>query len=102
MSGRKKMNSILQRSDTHQCYLCSIEGRFPFKDWLHKHHIFNGPNRPISEANGFVCKLCPDCHERVHVDIKARNILKEICQREYEKTHSREEFMDLIGKNYLD
>ena len=27
--------------------------------------------------------------------------LKCICQREYEKTHTREEFIDLIGKNYI-
>lgn len=28
--------------------------------------------------------------------------LKQECQRKYEETHSREEFMALIGKNYLD
>ena len=28
--------------------------------------------------------------------------LKRECQREYETTHSREEFMALIGRNYLD
>jgi hypothetical protein len=28
--------------------------------------------------------------------------LKQDCQRKYEETHSREEFMRLIGKNYLD
>lgn len=32
------------------------------------------------------------------LDIK----LKQDCQRKYEETHSREEFIELIGKNYLD
>jgi hypothetical protein len=28
--------------------------------------------------------------------------LKQHCQREFEKTHTREEFIKLIGRNYLD
>ena len=27
--------------------------------------------------------------------------LKQICQRKFEETHSREEFMAIIGRNYL-
>jgi hypothetical protein len=29
-------------------------------------------------------------------------MLKQHCQMEYEKTHSREDFIKLIGRNYLD
>ena len=28
--------------------------------------------------------------------------LKQICQAEFEKTHSREEFMHIFGRNYLE
>lgn len=38
----------------------------------------------------------------VHFDRALDLYLKREQQREYEKTHSREDFMRLIGKNYQD
>lgn len=92
------MNSILQTRK--QCYIThSTVG-------LHKHHIFGGANRNISEANGFWVWLRDDLHnmsrDGVHQDYKLNLKLKQDCQRKYEKTHNRQEFMSLIGKNYLD
>lgn len=98
-SGLKKMsNSILQKRK--QCYIThSTIG-------LHKHHIFGGANRNISEENGFWVWLCGELHnlsnDGVHSDYRLNLRLKQDCQREFEKTHSREEFVRLIGKNYLD
>ena len=81
------------------CFMCGCTGP------THIHHIFFGVNRPISDREGFTAYLCPGCHEwepwAVHVNRSSNYMLKAICQFEYEKTHSREEFMDLIGKNYL-
>lgn len=74
---------------------------------LHKHHVFFGvKNRKISEQNGFTVKLCLLDHEGtdgVHgkngheLDLQ----LKRACQEEYEKTHTRAEFIGLIGKSYI-
>ena len=93
------MNSILQ--DRKECYFTKAT------TGLHKHHIYYGTGqRQISEDNGFTVWLRGDLHnmskDGVHFN-KARDLrLKRACQRKYEETHSRDEFMALIGRNYLD
>ena len=37
----------------------------------------------------------------VHFDYPKDIYLKQLCQSIYEQTHTRKEFMQLIGKNYL-
>lgn len=63
-------------------------------------------NRKISEKNGFKVWLCAEHHNMsnnsVHFNREMSLILKKLYQKEYEKTHSREEFIKLIGRNYLD
>lgn len=93
-------DSILQNEK-----VCYITGR---TDNLHKHHIYFGnPNRKISEKNGFWVYLTGELHnqsnEGVHcINGKALDLrLKQDCQRKFEETHSRKEFMELIGMNYL-
>lgn len=93
------MKSILQ--DRKECYFTkSTTG-------LHEHHIYYGTGqREISEQNGFKVWLRGDLHnlskDGVHFN-KARDLrLKRACQRKFEETHTRAEFMKLIGRNYLD
>lgn len=91
------MNSILQ--DQKECYLTHA------KQELHKHHIYGGKNRLVSEQNGFFVYLRHDWHVGttycVHHNPLLDKRLKQQCQQAYELTHSREEFMRLIGRNYL-
>lgn len=60
----------------------------------------------ISEEHGFKVKLCPKHHrtgtDAVHQNIKNLRMLQKDAQREYEKTHTRQQFMELIGRNYLE
>lgn len=94
------MKSIIQDKDC--CWVCGTTNN------LHKHHIFYGTaNRKISEQNGFVVKLCARHHnasdQGVHFNKVLDLNLKQVCQREYESQgHTREEFIKLIGRNYLD
>ena len=75
---------------------------------LHKHHIYAGGRRKISEDNGFWVYLIGYYHNQSNEGVHGKNghalelKLKQMCQRKYEETHSREEFLALIGKNYLD
>ena len=96
--GEKETKSIIQTEK--ECY---VTGR---TEGLHKHHISGGPNRQISEKNGFYIWLIPTFHnlsdKGIHFDKAFDLNVKRACQREYEKTHSREEFMKLIGRNYLE
>ena len=81
------------------CYLCGLRCK------THRHHIFDGPNRRLSEEDGLVVHLCPSCHNmgpvNVHNNIKIRRILQAKGQMWYEETHTREEFMKRYGRNYL-
>lgn len=91
--------SILQ--DEKVCY---VTGRSDCV--LHKHHIYGGvANRPISEIEGFFVYLLPQFHnmsdEGVHFNKEFDLHLKQTCQRKYEETHTRAEFVALIGRNYL-
>lgn len=89
--------SILQ--DDRTCYLCGrVSG-------LECHHIFaGGANRPISEKYGLKVWLCHDCHtgnEGAQYNREKNQRLKQDAQFAFEKTHTRGEWMELIGKNYL-
>ena len=72
---------------------------------LHKHHIYGGPNRKISEKIGACVYLCPEHHNMsnnsVHMNRNMDLKLKRMYQKKYEEMHSREEFILLIGKSFL-
>lgn len=92
----KKCKSILQKSK--YCFICGKQ------EGLELHHIYFGPLRKISDANGFTVYLCSEHHrgdKGPHMDHKTDRILKRMCQRRYEKDHSREEFIALIGRNFI-
>lgn len=82
------------------CFVCGITYG------IQKHHIYGGGNRQMSEKNGFWVYLCPRHHTRtiysVHgdPDHKLDNELKKICQTVYERDHTREEFIKLVGRSY--
>lgn len=92
------MRSILQ--DKKECYVTHR------KSGLHKHHIYAGyGTRQICEREGFYIYLIPELHnlsdKGIHFDKAFDLRIKRLCQAEYEKTHTRAEFMALIGRNYL-
>ena len=73
---------------------------------LEYHHIYFGRNRKVSDENGFTVWLCRYHHRdsrlSAHQDRKTDLILKRLCQAMFELEHSREDFMKLIGRNYLE
>lgn len=85
-------------SNEKKCYICG-------SPYVHLHHIYPSGNRKISDKNGFTVYLCPKHHnmsnEGVHFNKALDLYFKQICQMEYEKTHSRDDFRKLIGKSYL-
>lgn len=93
------MNSIIQ-SDPEFCFYPDC-GR-PATDW---HHIFGGPNRKLSEADGLKIHCCHECHMRIHngPESKARmEALHRLGQEKYEaRIGSRADFMKRYGKNWL-
>lgn len=91
--------SIMQ--ETKSCYICATTYN------LHCHHIYFGmANRKQSEKYGFKVWLCAKHHNMsdvgVHFNSSLDLMLKRRCQELFERTHSRGEFMRIIGKNYLE
>lgn len=73
-------------------------------DYCHKyskrldpHEVYGGSNRQRSMKNKFIKLLCPKCHSNE----KIINQLRIDVQKEYEKNHTREDFIKIIGKSYL-
>ena len=90
----KNRYSILT-NDMEHCLIC----KSPFVDI---HEIYGGSNRKVSMKNGFTVPLCREHHRTATIDSFASTFLKVKCQKEFEKEHTREEFISLIGRNYLD
>lgn len=92
------MDSILQKEK--RCYVCGA------REGLHRHHVFCGTGRRWqSETHGFVVYLCAAHHNAspagVHFDRSLDLRIRRDCQKKYEETHTREQFLAVIGRNYL-
>lgn len=74
---------------------CEYCGRYFEK--LDPHEVYGGSNRKRSIKYGFVKLLCRKCHSNEQILLE----LKKKVQKEFEKTHTREEFIEIIGKSYL-
>ena len=89
------------------CYFCGDEP-------VHKHHVFYGSNRQMSEKYGCVVYLCWYHHEhpqegvhwtdpKNHLIGKAHDLfLKQLFQGEWEKRFgTREDFIKAFGRSWL-
>ena len=90
--------SILQKEKA--CLICDTTQN------VECHHVYFGTaNRKVSEKHGFTVWLCNHHHtgsrNSVHQNRELDLMLKKAMQMVYEIDHSREEFMELIGRNYL-
>ena len=87
-------------SDDKECWVCKT------KEDLHRHHIYGGPNRGLSEAMGCWVYLCARHHnmsnQGVHFNHDLDIFLKKICQRAWEKRYGdTEKFRIFFGRSYL-
>lgn len=91
------MKSII--TDSKKCYFCL---RTPTE----KHHCLYGrANRRKADKYGLTVQLCREHHtgkngvhtHRPDLDLK----LKQIAQKCFEETYSREKFIEEFGKSYI-
>lgn len=97
------------------CYLCQRTTH------THLHHIIHaGVNKKKQEKMGLICYLCVDCHTGAYgvhgtwgaerdQDLKRKaqyeweqKYIKEYPYKNHAKEAAREEWMKMIGRNYLD
>ena len=80
-------------NDLEHCFIC---GQSP----VDIHEIYGGCNRKQSMIYGFCMPLCRKHHSEITLNNILSNELKQVCQSKFEKTHTRDEFMAIIGRNY--
>jgi hypothetical protein len=86
--------SILQTE--RECYIC---GRLDVEE----HHCIHGSsNRKNAERCGLKVWLCWKHHKKLHEDRDMDLYFIRLAQSKFEETHTREEFMAIFGKNWLD
>lgn len=96
----KKLWSVFT-DDMEHCYFTGLPEP-------HRHHIFYGSRRKISEEYGFVIPLAPHLHEfgkcSVHehpnsgLDLRLKRMAQEYFENHY---GSREEFIEVFGKSWM-
>lgn len=75
--------------------ICEFCGNYSKQ--LDPHEVYGGSNRKRSIKHKFVKLICRKCHGN-------EDIIKQLridTQKEYMKTHIKEEFIKLIGKSYI-
>ncbi len=90
----KNRVSILT-NDLTRCIVCGNK-----KD--HLHEVFPGKNRINSMKEHMVLPLCIYHHIQIHNDSQMALYWKRLCQKIFEKSHTREEFINIFGRSYLD
>lgn len=75
--------------------ICEVCGKYSKR--LDPHEVYGGSNRKRSIKSKFVKLICPRCHSNEAII----NQLRIDTQKEYMKTHTKEEFINLIGKSYI-
>ena len=97
---KKKSNKLakLERQrdkDIVKSGICEYCGQYSKR--LDPHEVYGGSNRKRSIKHKFVKLICPKCHSNEVII----NQLRIDTQKEFEKEHTKEEFIKLIGKSYI-
>lgn len=91
------MKSIVQKDK--KCFICGTE------IGLERHHIFGAANRQKSERYGLTVWMCHYHHneppEGAHYNKDTADLLHEVGQYAFEQTHTRKQFLQEFGRNYL-
>lgn len=74
--------------------------------YVEHHHVFFGTaNRKVSDKYGYVVELCHYHHNEppmgVHFNKEFDLMLKQQCQRDFEKNHTRAQFIKEFGRSWL-
>lgn len=100
-SGMKKKSKKLAKlerqrdKDLIKVGICECCGKYSQR--LDPHEVYGGSNRKRSIKYKFVKLICPKCHS-------SENKIKQLridVQKEFEKTHTRADFIAIVGKSYL-
>lgn len=81
--------------NTTKCAFCGTTKN------LERHHLLCGAQRGKADKYGLVIDICHTCHMRVHASPELMEKCRKFGQKKFEKTRTREEFIQEFGRNYL-
>ncbi len=91
---REKERFSIIYPDLTKCCNCGS------KTGIEKNEVFEGAYRQISIRLGMVCPFCKKCHDVFHNDIMFNLFYKVMFEKEYLKSHTKEEFIANFGQDY--
>ncbi len=92
--------------DLTKCCKCGLKtGDFDKRinqyTYIAKNEVFEGSYRQISIRLGMIAPFCIFCHKKFHKDIMFNLSYKVMFEKEYLKTHTKEEFIKIFGQDYI-
>lgn len=84
-------------TDLSHCFVCG-------RPYPQIHHMMNKFDKKKAEKYGLILPLCVNHHtgaEGVHTKPEKMLACRQMAQRKFEEEHSREEWLEEFGKNYL-
>lgn len=90
----KSRYSILT-SNLKKCYVCNSTFNIELNE------LFAGAFRQRSMLHGAVIPMCHSCHKDFHDHFDMQLFYQQEYQREFEKAHSRDEFISIFMKSRL-
>lgn len=98
--GRRGRKVKIKLQHEKECLVCK-------SPYVEDHHVFFGRGkRQLSEKYGLKVWLCyrhhRDSKAGVHFNKTLDTKIKQMAQREFEAEYTREQFIQIFGRNYLD
>lgn len=101
ITGLKKKSKKLAKLERQRDKFVIKSGKCEFcgkySERLDPHEVYGGSNRKRSIKYKFIKLICHECHSNEKVIMQLRKNV----QKEFEKNHTRAEFIAIIGKSYL-
>ena len=90
----RNRKSILT-DDLEHCFICKRQA-------TDLHEIYSAGSRKASMEHDFVVPLCRTCHQAITLNYGLNLRLKRLCQEKFEENGTREQFLSIIHKSYLE
>lgn len=91
----EKQRKSIFTEDLEHCIICGEKA-------TDINEILMGRNRQNSMKYDLCIPLCRSCHNKYHLQRPVQLYWIRLAQTEFEKTHSREEWLKIFYKNYKD
>ena len=102
----RKVPSIMQDKSDKRCFLCMIlDNDYRIHSYVEEHHVLYGSRKWISDAYGLRVNLCRKHHRQdedaLHDNWEYSLLLKQRAQQAFIEAYPEEDWMKIVGKNYL-